>query len=253
MTKKFGIIQSRGLGDILITVPIADWYRQQGYDIYWPICEEFWGSVKESVPWVKWIPIPADPRGDFFIKEPMARLKAFKVEETLCLYQALNIHPELSEVPWFQIQKFDEFKYTKAGVPFRNKWRLPQLITRNDSREQALYDRLVKNENYVVTHTQGSTYSCEADLSSVPQDWQRIAITEQTDSVFDWLKIIEGAQALIMVDSVMSNIVDMYDLDVDKYWIPRSHIHLTPVLGSVWTILEPPVDSLAAQEIFRTG
>ena len=254
MTKKLSIIQSRGLGDICISLPIAKHYYDQGYEIHWPICEEFWSSFKDTVNWVKWIPIPTDKRGEFFYSEPIKRLTALGCTEHICLYQSLNVVPELAQVPWFQIQKFDEFKYTKAGVPFVKKWTLKDCINRNAEREQNLYDRLVKQPLYYVTHTEGSSYSTEPDLSAIPNNWQRIEITEgETCSIFDWLKIIEGAQALIAIDSIIANMVDQLQLDVDKYWIPRSHIHLTPVLGSTWTILEPPADSIAAQKIFRSG
>lgn len=220
----------------------------------WPICEEFWPSFKDTVEWVKWIPIPTDSKGDFFYTEPLKRLKALGCKEHVCLYQSLNIVPELAKVPWFQIQKFDEFKYTKAGVPFLKKWTLDECITRYPQREQQLYDKLVEQPLYYVTHTEGSSYTTEPDLSSIPDEWQRITITaEDTDCIFDWLKIIEGAQALIAIDSVVANMVDQLQLDLDKYWIPRSHIHITPVLGSSWTILEPPVDSIAAQKIFKSS
>jgi len=251
--KKLGIIQSRGLGDIIIALPIARYWADEGYQIYWPICEPFWGSVKETVPWVHWIPIPEDSKGDFFYTEPEKRLKAFKCDEIICLYQALNIRPELSQQPFFQIQHFDEFKYSKAGVPFLKKWTLGECITRNPEREQRLYDRVVTQEQYMVYHTEGSTYKCAADLSNVPSDWQRIEIRALTDNVFDWLKVIEGAQAMILIDSAFSNLVDQLKIDGDKYWIPRSHIHLTPVLGTDWTILQPPSDSLAAKPIFSPG
>jgi hypothetical protein len=49
---------------------------------------------------------------------------------------------------------------------------------------------------------------------------------------------------------VFSNIIDQLQIDVDKYWIPRSHIHQTPVLGCQWEILEAPEGSGAAQKIF---
>ena len=171
---KLGILQSRGLGDLVIALPIAKYYADQGHEIYWPICEPFWASVKDHAPWVKWIPIPVDAKGDFFYVEPMKRLKAFGVSETICLYQSLNVMPELAQVPYFQIQHFDEFKYSRAGVPFLDKWKL----------------------------------------------------------------------------AVFSNIIDQLKIDVDKYWIPRSHIHQTPVLGTAWTILEAPEGSGAAQRIF---
>ena len=251
---KLGIIQSRGLGDIVIALPIALHYHKEGWEVLWPVCEEFYPSVKDHAPWIKWIPIPTDSKGAFFYTEPELRLKNFKCDEILCLYQALNIRPELSQQPFFQIQHFDEFKYSKAGVPFLDKWRLDQCITRNPQKEQELYDQVVANPNYVVYHTQGSTYSCSADLSSIPPEWQQIEITPRPGySVFDWLKIIEGAQAVILLDSVFSNLVDQLKIDVDKYWIPRSHIHLTPVMGTQWTILEPPIDSLAAKPIFSPG
>jgi len=47
--------------------------------------------------------------------------------------------------------------------------------------------------------------------------------------------------------------VDQLKIEGDKYWLPRSHIHLTPVLGTEWTILEPPPGSTAAQKIFSVG
>ena len=37
--KKLGIIQTRGLGDIHIALPIAFFYKKKGFEIYWPIYE----------------------------------------------------------------------------------------------------------------------------------------------------------------------------------------------------------------------
>lgn len=251
--RKIGFVSSRGIGDISIALPIAHHYYTRDNEIYWPICEEFYPSFAEAAPWVNWIKIPTDAHGRFFIEEPTIQLNKVNVDETIVLYQALNVMPELSNVPWFQIQKFDEFKYTKAGVPFINKWKLANCITRNQAREDYLYKKVVKQDLYFVTHTKGSSFSFEPDLSGVPPEWQHIEISELTDNVFDWLKIIEGAQAVIMLDSAYANIVDQLQIPVDKYWIPRSHIHLTPVLGCDWTILEPPIGSGAAQRIFGAG
>jgi len=252
-TQRLGIIQSRGCGDIIIALPIARHYYDQGYDIYWPICEEFLVNFKDHAPWVHWIPLATDPRGEFFYSEPRRRLQNLKCDEIICLYQSLNVVPELSQVPWFQIQKFDEFKYTRAAVPFRKKWTLSDCITRFSDREQAVHIRAVTQPLYYVTHLEGSNFTATPDLSALPPEWQRVDINSISGySVFDWLKVIEGAQALICLDSVIANMVDQLDISVDKYWIPRSHIHLTPVLGSQWEILEPPEDSLAAKSIFRS-
>ncbi len=233
--RRLGIIQSRGLGDLVIALPIARWYADQGWDIYWPICEEFMPSMSQAAPWVKWIPIPTD-RGSFFYDVPMERLRNFKCDEIIPLYQALTGH-KFHEERYFQHTKFDQYKYIRAEVPFSEKWNLAPCITRDPGREQALYDRLVTNPNYVVVHLEGSDHKATWDPSMVPADWQTIYITPVTDNIFDWLKILEGAQSLVMVDSVFANLVDQLGIGDDRYFISRSHIGLTPVQGQHWTWL----------------
>ena len=42
------------------------------------------------------------------------------------------------------------------------------------------------------------------DPAIIPDGWRVIDITTE-GRIFDWLKIIEGAEAVIMTDSVMAN------------------------------------------------
>lgn len=234
--KKLGILQSRGMGDIVISLPIAKHYYDAGWDILWPICEEFVSHFKDTVPWIKWIPIKTD-HGPFFYDVPMERLKNFGVDETLCLYQALTGHQEFSQVPWFQYVKFDQYKYAQAGVPFVNKWQLAECITRNPQREQALYDKLITNPKYCVMHLEGSDCRANFDTGTIPAEWDQITITPQTDCLFDWLLILERAETIVCVDSVYANLVDQLGIGTDRYFIPRSNVLLTPVLGQSWTWL----------------
>jgi hypothetical protein len=237
MSKRLGIIQSRGLGDIVIAIPIAAHYAAEGWEIYWPILEKFVPNFKDTVPWVNWVPVPYDPPGRYFLDVPMERLKNLKIDEYLPLYQHLTNQPFCNE-KYFQFTKFDQYKYIRAGVPFLNKWKLAEYITRKPEREQQLYDRLVKNENYVVLHRKGSDFEAKVDLSIVPEGWQIIEIEEGiTDCLFDWLTVLERAQSLILVDSVFSNLVDQLNIGEDRYFIQRSHIGLTPVQGGHWTWL----------------
>jgi hypothetical protein len=237
MAKRIGIIQSRGLGDLIIALPIAGHYRDQGWEVDWPICEQFMPSMQQAAPWVKWIPIPVDPQGQFFYDVPMARLKNFKCDEIICLYQHLTGH-EFSSERYFQATKFDQYKYIRAEIPFVQKWQLAQYITRDPMREQAVRDRVVTNSDYVVTHLQGSDHRATYDPGIIPKGWQVIEITEQPNILLlDWLSVIEGAQSIIMVDSVYANLVDQLGLGDDRYFIQRSHVGLTPVLGQHWTWL----------------
>lgn len=248
MAKKLGLIQTRGLGDIIISIPIAHHYHQQGWEVYWPIVDSWVDQMSAACPWVKWIPIAPDS-GAFFYETPLQRLKNFKCDEIIPLYQALTGQDFHNEV-FFQHTKFDQYKYLRTGVPFIEKWQLSKCINRNPAREQALYDRLVTNPNYVVVHLEGSDHRAGWDPSMVPTDWQTIEITaDKTDNIFDWLLILERAQSLVLVDSVFSNIVDQMSIGDDRYFIPRSHIGLTPVQGNHWTWLTNPNLNPAAKSI----
>lgn len=251
MAEPLGIIQSGGLGDIVIALPIARHYHDRGWEIFWPLREEFLSHFRESVPWVRWIPIPTDAQGRYYYDEPAERLRAIGCVEIACLYQALDRRPDLSQVPWFQVQKFDEFKYTFAKVPFVRKWSLgTNCLTRFPDREQALARKVnPEGRPYALVHLAGSSYRADVDLGFLPEHLARIEISEQTDSIFDWLALMEGAEALVFIDSVFANLADQMRMQLAKYWIPRSPIFLSPVLGMHWNILPPPADSLAAQVV----
>jgi hypothetical protein len=247
-----GIIQSRGLGDIFIALPIAKHYHDLGHHVIWPICQEFYSAVKDTVTWVEWVPIPADPMGKFFYDRPYFELGQRGCSNIICLYQALTGHPEFSSAPWFQIQKFDEYKYTRASVPFYKKWTLGQCFRVDPQRVTELTQHLNIQGPYYILHRKGSNYLANPDLSALPPEWRCIDPDQHPGwSPFEWVDVIKSAEAFIGVDSAWSNLVDQLDLPVDKYWMPRSHIHLTPVLGSTWTILEPAADTLAARPIFQ--
>jgi hypothetical protein len=241
---KRGIIQSRGLGDIIIALPIARYYYEQGEEIVWPICEEFYSSVKDHAGWVTWVPIPTDKQGQFFLDRPLAVFREQGVDpnEALYLYQYLNTVPELTDPEMFNILKFDQYKYQTAGVPFRLKWSLDQAIMRNLTRETELRKKLglKEGDRYCVAHLTGSSARVDASLITFLDPAVKIINVDDhlTDSIFDWCGVIESAEALVCLDSAVANMVDQMNLQGPKlYWIRRSPWDLTPVLGNEWTIV----------------
>ena len=250
--KRLGIIQSRGLGDILIALPIARHYHDLGWEIYWPIADVFIPNVAKHVPWIRWIPLTVDP-GAYYYEEPLKRLRNFKCDEILPLYNALTGHPEFSSRPEFQMMKFDQYKYSVASVPFIKKWSLSDCVTRDSVAEQALVDLVGTPKPYAVVHLEGSDFQAEFNYDTIPEDWQVIEIKQHmTPSVFNWIPILEQAESIICVDSVISNMVDQMAIGSDRYFIPRSHIQLTPVLGQDWTIMEPSDEVKKRTTIFGT-
>jgi len=235
--RRLGIIQSRGLGDIVIALPIAGHYHREGWEVYWPIDQQFLAHVKQHVPWVHWIPIPVDNQGRYFYEVPMERLKNFHCDEIIPLYQHLT-GQKFSEERWFQYTSFDQYKYIRADVPFLDKWRLSELITRDPQEEARVCDQLIKHSDYCVLHLEGSDHTAQFDPEIIPRGWQTIEIKPGiTASIFNYLSLLEGAQSIVCVDSCIANMVDQMKIPGDLYFIARSHIGLTPVLNGSWTWL----------------
>lgn len=237
MTRRIGIIQSRGLGDLIIALPIALHYKEQGYDeVLWPICEEFIPTMRAAAPWVTWIPLKTTRDGSFFYHHAEKNLKYRDCEEIVCLYQFLSNMPQLSDPDLFPILKFDQYKYAVAGVPFKNKQRLGECITRDPVAEDRVYRAVVTGDKYIVVHDQGSDVRLKLDWSDAEQQgYQVVHIREGiTDNAFDWLGVIEGAESLYLIDSCFANMVDGLDIHRDKWFIRRSKMDLTPVLLSDW-------------------
>ena len=239
-TKKLGLIQTRGLGDIIIALPIAHHYHQEGWHVHWPITAQWVPQMQRVAPWVTWLPVEPD-NGAFFYDTPMQMLIDLGIVDHLCLYQALTGHPEFTEMPYFQHTSFDQYKYICAGVPFLNKWRLAECLTRNSGREWALYNQVAPKDGtpYVVTHLTASQHTVTYDPAIIPEGWAVVPITGQGD-LFDWLTVVERAEAVIMTDSSMANLVDQLGINVERYFIPIHHIGLTPVQGQHWTWLDNP-------------
>lgn len=249
---KRGIIQSRGLGDIVIALPIARHYHDQGDEIIWPVCEEFVASFATVAPWVTWVGVKTDPQGLFFLDTPLQVFDQMGVDRdaVLYLYQYLNSVPERTDPELFSILKFDQYKYQTAGVPFYKKWDLVDCIQRDPARERALLDSLAIEGPYVLTHLEGSSHRASVDLSWISEEYPAarvVEITALTDNIWDWLALIEGAAAVICVDSVYANMIDQLRVQgPDLYWIRRSGWDLTPVLMGDWTWVpcDLPVDEV---------
>ena len=255
---RIGIIQSRGIGDIVIALPIAREYYREGYAIYWPICEEFLSHFEDTMPWITWMGVATDPQGGFFLDTPLRALASEGItseDDILYLYQYLSSVPERTNPDLFAMMKFDQYKYAVAGVPFSRKWELAECITRDPVRESLLYDQLVRADRYMVYQQKASDVEYTIDLSNIEPGVQCIEITEVTDRIWDWLKILEGAETIVLIDSVFANLIDQLkicrgaSLNYMRKWNRR--VDGNPVLLGDWSwipVETPPgvqVQSLA--------
>ena len=231
---KKGLIQSRGIGDIIIALPIAKYFSDRGYDVYWPIDRRFLASFVPAVPYVNFLPLEPGIDPPFYYDVPLAKLREHGCTDIHVLYSALLGRGHVVDQKLADYVSFDRYKYAIAGVPFREKWNLS--LVRNRGREQALYDRLVERPTYTVCHLQGSAYRVELDVPATP-DMQVIRISEVTDCIFDWITILERAADRVLIDSCFANLVEQLGMPGKKAFIRNPHTPFSPVLLNDWQFL----------------
>src|SRR5258706_5457893 len=235
MAKKIGLIQTRGIGDIIVALPIADFFMEQGYEVVWPIDHRFVPMFQPIKPAIHFFPVSEGP--DYFVNEPAAITREQGCEKTIILYSYVsdqNVYdPRLSA-----ILRFDEYKYAIAGVPFSRKWTLN--YERQMDREEALLDSLNIKEDYVCVHDFSLNMAAPF---AIPEHLTRglriVPVEEFTYNPLDWRLTLERAKRLILLDSCLSNLVEQINLETEKYLIPRVPVQHPPVYKNLWRFIFP--------------
>ncbi len=152
------------------------------------------------VDYVKFIPVSS-----YDLQDSVAAVTQFQPEQVMPLAFGFPGYERFTSLWLASKQHFDEYKYSVARVPFSEKNRL--VLRRNAQREEALYQRLVGDTPYHVVMTAASDRSIAVETAAERAPGRRIEISNETDSVFDWLLILERASAYFMIDSCMVNLV----------------------------------------------
>lgn len=234
MSKRIGLIQTGGIGDILIAIPIADFFIQQGYEVFWPIHEQFMAFFPQVKPEINFIGVKKE-EGTLF-KIPRNILQQYDCERVISLYNYLS-HDDVNDKTLYRSLKFDEYKYAISGVPFSTKWNL--ILHRDHERELALYNKLGITKPYICIHKKGSGFEANIAVPKLLSDnYQVIEVDSITDNPFDWIYTFENAAKLIFIDSCFSNLVEQLNLTNEKYLILRSEVSFTPVMKNGWQYLK---------------
>jgi len=234
---RVGIIQTRGLGDIIIAAPIAQYLIAQGNEVHWPIDSTFLEAFRYAFPEINFIPVnPLESKPntkEYFHLTPILELQKVNCSKIFCLYSHLTNHnPE--NIRYQQSLTFDMYKYAITNVPFKEKWNL--TLRRNKKREDELFAmlNLSPSDSYSVIHEEGSDFKMEISKIISIKNIKIIRITNHTDNFLDWLGIIEAAENIYCVDSVFANLIEQLNLNNNKYLFLRSPNPFTPVFRSNW-------------------
>jgi hypothetical protein len=237
---KIGIIQTRGLGDIVIATPIAMYYIERGCDVYWPIDSEFIPSFKEAFPKINFLAIEKSATGietaEYFYHSPLDELNKIGCKSVICLYSHLTGF-DLGNTRIRESITFDAYKYAVANVPFTEKWNFSPK--RNVVREGKLFELLKLNptDSYNVIQNQGSNFTADIESHIANKELRTINISPLTNNIFDWIGVLECADHVYLVDSVYSNIVEQLDICKKKSLFLRSQFPMTPVLKNGWLFI----------------
>lgn len=244
---KIGLIHTRGIGDVVVAIPIAYWYIRQGHTVYWPIDRRFITHFDERCPEINFLPVEPDnpdsaPNGakdgspEYFFNQPVKLLKQQGCERIFPMYHRILNDQNL--VPLSQALHFDQMKYALTDVPFAEKWRLARFVKRFPHKEKRLFDEVVTtNGPYGLIHCDASDQSVpEADLQKYCGNVPIIKMGARDGyGVFDWLRVIEKASVIAMIDSVFSNIVEQMNIKTKKLFIIKHSGWQPPVLRQHWT------------------
>jgi hypothetical protein len=242
---KIGLIQTQKLGDHIIAMPIANWFVNQGHEVYWPVAEVYLEELRSVAPGIHFLAVEIawlekDPY-QYLYGVPLQMLQDIGCDRTIPLYpDAGTFSMPIPCDPTLTSLKFDEYKYAVAGVPFSEKWNLP--LRRDLLREQSLHQKLGITREYVLVHEQPSFGNVHFEL---PPHWrERYDIVEMrplTYNAFDWIHTIEHAAKRVMIDSSFANLTEQLNITGDNYLVIRSTVGLTPVYRNGWKFRWPGV------------
>jgi hypothetical protein len=212
---KIGIVQPGRIGDIIIVLPIAKYYFDKGYEVFWPVVNQYL-DLFEYVDYVHPVPVGNFQnnalRGSYQIS--LRKLKKLGINEIIDLGIGFGRDREEWESSGLS---FDEWKYREANVPFDLKYKLE--IKRNKAKEEELRVRVASTHlNRKLSHSNG--FSAGSYIFPVDDLVEIISIEGFT--LFDWIPIIEQAKELYCIDSAVANLANALDLCVGKRYF-RAH------------------------------
>lgn len=206
------LLQPGRLGDILICLPIAKYYSDKGYRVYWPVLEPYINTF-DNIDYVN--PIKLD--GDVFDVMSKCYSLSDEYEKVIDLslgFPDSKVNKHHNDLEF--ASNFVEAKYKLAGVSLDERWSLS--YNRNSEKEDALFDLIVGEEGYTLIHDEAS---CGRLCSIEDTNVIRVAPIDGFN-MFDWYKVAINANKIYCVDSSFCNFIESISdfKDKEKYYIP---------------------------------
>ncbi len=268
--KKAVILQPGKLGDLIITIPIAKHYSSLGYEIYWPVFDNFI-SFLSRFEFIK--PISFNISLDenlYFSKKRVGFWEEGKktVEEinpsNKTIFDGIKffnmfyhnyenqdikiIDPcfsfpghrnirnnELTSIYANNNKNWIHLKYDLGRVPLSQRWNFS--FTRNKEKEQKLFE-FIKNysikkygsEQYSIVHTYNSNNLPKIDVIN-PINFSYI----KNYDILDWLLVLERSENIVCVDSSLANFVEVCPTlkEKNKFYLGSEEPHFHKYMRNI--------------------
>jgi hypothetical protein len=231
--KKLGIIQPGRLGDVIILLPAMKYLHDKGYQIYWPIFENYIWMFVDVVDYVNFLPVhncvQTCVRESYNLLQDI--YKVDEIRDIACTFPDSVSTDEYMRRGDGLKEPFDVYKYELLKVPLEEKWNLS--LTRNLEMEDRLFNKIVKKDKYIVYTFNFSGGNLNLSFDDV-EDTQLINITEEYN-IFHWIRILWAAETIVLVDSSMMNLVEQLNLPNQKILYTRPNGRL-PTIRNNWEI-----------------
>lgn len=262
--KKKLILQPGKMGDIVITTPIAQYYADQGYDIYWPVFDNYIGyfdqfpdintfSLSSSMnPYVYYTNKRIDANDpsvfinagvDFFQKLS----QWFAQQHDQDQYEILdfcftfpghfnNVNNQMTTIFAERNRNWIDLKYFLANVPLQERWNYKW--TRNLDKEKKLYQFITSyakekygSEEYSIVHQYQNGKPLPVLDVINPINFSYIKGYE----IYDWTLVLEKAQSIVCVDSCLANYVEVIPelKSVKKHYLGSEEPHFHPYMRNI--------------------
>jgi len=236
------IKQPAGLGDIIFCQKIVDLCIQNGYDVWWPIIDEYYDDAKKylnrgGINYCR----EAD---DFPLKEYY--LSSFIQTQLDVVTKGIYIPLQHADLAFPQ-DSILKSKYKMVGLPY-DEWASFVTLNRDKEKEATLYNNVLKlepNEEYsLVNCWYGSLPTPLKKEIDVAED-HRVVEMQVIDgySIFDWAGVIEKASAIYSVDTVINYIIEKINPKAEKYelysrYSPANWSHIDGLFSTAWNYNE---------------
>lgn len=223
MSNKLLMIQPGKVGDVLLCLPIAKYFSDQGHEVYWQ-CPLQYHHLFKYVDYVT----------------PVATANEKDYTKVVDLSFGINQHSKVHH--WWTRNRhtfpsFVHAKYHLAGVDVTERHNLN--YNRNGEREDSLFNHLGLNDgsDYVLTHT-CSDYGSPIEVTTS----KRVVEFKPVEgySIFDWRKVIESASEIHCIDSSLVNFTDVCDTSGELFYYITNRVPLQSdrtYLQKNWTVI----------------